>query len=166
MKEGERSCSAARAAAPSYEWSNGIGHSMAQVMIALRREVDSRMAALGLTEAQWKPLWMLSTGRAGTAFEMSREMCVDAGALTRTLDRLAAKGLVERTRSETDRRVVHLRLTSTGEAAAAQIPLVLASVNADLLKGFSQQDIQHLGSLLERLALNLQSIQHTSTGVS
>jgi hypothetical protein len=30
------------------------------------------MAALDLTDAQWKPLWMLASGRADTANEMAR----------------------------------------------------------------------------------------------
>jgi DNA-binding HxlR family transcriptional regulator len=44
-----------------------------------------------------------------------RGLGIDAGAITRMLDRLEAKGLVERVRSETDRRVVHVRLTEAGE---------------------------------------------------
>ena len=57
------------------------------------------------------------------------DMDIDAGAMTRLIDRLAAKGLVERLRSSIDRRVVTLTLTPAGEAVAAHIPQVLAEVD-------------------------------------
>ena len=116
-----------------------------------------------LTDAQWKPLWMLKTERADTAFELAREMSIDAGAMTRMLDRLAAKGLIERVRSETDRRVVHLRLTPEGHAAADRIPHVLADVNNDLLRGFSKAEWQQLKEFLHRLRANGEALQSNSS---
>jgi DNA-binding MarR family transcriptional regulator len=142
-----------------YELSESMGHLLMQLMASMRREVDARMSEHGLTDAQWKPLWFIQTGRADSAFELSRAMCVDAGATTRTLDRLEAKGLVERVRSETDRRVVHLRLTPTGETAAAVIPKVLASVNNDYLRGFSEKEFAQLKKLVLRMTANGQAMQ-------
>lgn len=143
----------------SYDVSQSIGHQMVNVMTLMRREVELRMAAHGLTDAQWKPLMLLHSGLATTAIELARRMDVDAGAITRLLDRLEAKGLLERVRSEADRRVVHLRLTAAGEAASAQVPYVLASVNNDFLKGFSEAEWKQLRKLLERMAANAQALQ-------
>jgi DNA-binding MarR family transcriptional regulator len=142
-----------------YEVSESIGHQLVNLMMLMRREVETRMAAHGLTDAQWKPLWMLKAGRATTAFELAREMDVDAGAITRLVDRLAAKGLVERARSATDRRVVHLRLTSAGETAVAEVPHVLASVNNDFLRGFSESEWKRMRKLLDRMAANGVALQ-------
>ncbi|MBX3607816.1 MAG: MarR family transcriptional regulator [Piscinibacter sp.] len=142
-----------------YDFSDSIGHRLVSVMMLMRREADARMARHGLTDAQWKPLWMIQSGRATTAIELARETGIDAGAVTRMLDRLESKGLIERVRSESDRRVVHLRLTEAGQAAAAHIPHVLAAVNNDLLRGFSERDFQTLRRLLDRLAENGRSLQ-------
>jgi DNA-binding MarR family transcriptional regulator len=71
--------------------------------------------------------------------------------MTRLIDRLAAKGLVERLRSDTDRRVVRLTLTPAGEAVAAHIPQVLAEVNNAYLRGFSRDEWQMLTQLLRRM---------------
>lgn len=137
-----------------YDVATSVGHQLAHLMTMMRREVELRMAAHGLTDAQWKPLWALKCGRAGNAIEMAREMGIDAGAITRLLDRLEAKGLVERVRSENDRRVVHLRLTAAGETVAAHIPHVLASVNNDFLEGFSEAEWKQLRKLIGRMATN------------
>jgi len=141
-----------------YEISESIGHMLMQLMAGMRREVEARMTEHGLTDAQWKPLWYISTGKADSAFELSRMMCIDAGATTRTLDRLEAKGLVERVRSETDRRVVHLRITPAGETAAAVIPEVLASVNNDFLRGFNDKEFAQLKKLVLRMIANGQAL--------
>ncbi|MFX5789373.1 MarR family transcriptional regulator, partial [Acinetobacter baumannii] len=79
--------------------------------------VDKRLDSVGLTQAQWTPMFMISKGECNTLAELSRELQLDAGALTRTLDRLQAKGLCKRERSTEDRRVVHLALTPEGDAA-------------------------------------------------
>jgi DNA-binding MarR family transcriptional regulator len=137
-----------------YDMSRSVGHQIVSLMGTMRREVESRMAALGLTDAQWKPLWMLSSGRADTAHEMARLLEVDAGAMTRLIDRLETKGLLERVRSETDRRVVMLRLTADGQRAAAQVPHVLASVNNDFLRGFTEAEWLQLTALIGRMSAN------------
>src|SRR5882724_6914880 len=92
----------------SYQMGETIGHQLFALMTMIRREVESRMAKHGLTDAQWKPLWLLKAGRASTANELAREMDIDAGAITRMVDRLEAKGMIERVRSGEDRRVVNL----------------------------------------------------------
>jgi len=146
-------------AGEDYDMSASVGHLLSKVMSSMRREADSRMASLDLTDAQWKPLWMLRCGRADTAFELAREMDIDAGAMTRTLDRLEAKGLIERVRSETDRRVVHLRLTPEGDRASAEVPHVLAEVNNDHLQGFSKSEWTLLRDLLQKMLDNGEALR-------
>ncbi len=136
-----------------------VGYKLLQLALAMRRETASRLLSLGLTEAQWRPLWMLKAGRADTAQVLARLLGVDAGAMTRMLDRLEAKGLIERVRSLTDRRVTQLRLTATGEAATEGIPEVVAGVNNDYLLGFSRDEFEQLNSLLARMRANGQALE-------
>jgi DNA-binding MarR family transcriptional regulator len=137
-----------------YDVGRSIGHRLVVLMQLMRREVEQRMARLDLTDAQWKPLWALHLGRATTPLELARELDIDAGAMTRLLDRLVAKGLVERQRSDADRRVVLLSLTAAGREVAAQVPHVLAAVNNDFLRGIDEGEWQQLLDVLERLVAN------------
>lgn len=147
-----------------YELSESIGYQLFGLMTLIRREIEARMAELGLTDAQWKPVWMLRTGRATTAIEIAREMDIDAGAVTRMVDRLESKALVERVRSDEDRRVVHLRLTPAGEEAAQRIPHILAAVNNDFLRGFSEPEWKQLRKLLSNLTANGLALQAARSG--
>jgi DNA-binding MarR family transcriptional regulator len=146
-----------------YEIGESIGHQLFSVMTLIRREVEERMAEHGLTDAQWKPLFLLQAGRASTAIELAREMDIDTGAITRMVDRLEAKGLIERARSDEDRRVVHLRLTKAGEETAKRVPHILAAVNNDFLRGFSEAEWKQLRKLLGRLAANGAALQAQAT---
>ena len=130
---------------------DSVGYLLNQVVISMRRQIEQAMTDHDLTAAQWYPLWKLKRDGPGTAQELARDMDIDAGAMTRLIDRLAAKGLVERLRSATDRRVVMLTLTPAGEAVAAHIPKVLAEVNNAYLRGFSRDEWQLLKQLLRRM---------------
>lgn len=128
-----------------------------QLVRGLTRIMDARMAAHGLTDAQWRPLWMLRTGRARTTLELARLLDQDPGAMTRLVDRLEAKQLLLRERSQTDRRVVNLILSPEGETAIQAVPDVLSSVHHDALAGFSDAETRQLRRLLERMLLNVQN---------
>ncbi len=148
-------------AGDNYIWGDSVAHRLFVVMSSLRREVDARMSTLGLTDTQWKPIWLLSRDGGGTAQALCRELDSDGGAMTRTLDRLEAKGLIERVRSESDRRVVQLQLTPAGKAVAAQIPQLLATINNEYLRGFSHDEWSGLKGLLDRMIANGQALNQT-----
>lgn len=137
-----------------YVPTESVGHLLHQLMFAMRRDIEQRMAAHDLTAAQWLPLWKLKLGTAASAQELARQMGIDAGAMTRLLDRLEAKGLIERLRSRTDRRVVNLALTPAGEAVAQHVPQALADVNNAYLQGLSRAEWVQLRQLLQRMLAN------------
>ena len=135
----------------SYVAGDSVGYLLNQVMTSMRRQVEQAMAAHELTAAQWYPLWKIERDGPCTAQELARDMDIDAGAMTRLIDRLAAKGLVQRLRCDTDRRRVMLTLTATGEAVAGHVPQVLADVNNVYLRDFSRDEWQQLKDLLRRM---------------
>ena len=135
----------------SYVAADSVGYLLHQLVTSMRRQIELAMTAHDLTAAQWYPLWKIKRDGPTSAQELSRDMDIDAGATTRLIDRLAAKGLVERLRSDTDRRVVRLSLTPAGRAVAAHIPQVLAEVNNAYLRGFSRDEWQLLKGLLRRM---------------
>lgn len=140
--------------AERYHLAESVGHQLFCLTNLMKREVELRMAEHGLTDSQWKPLWLIKSGIAETSFEMARQLNMDAGAVTRMVDRVVAKGLIERERSDSDRRVVHLRLTAAGETAVAGVPHVLAAVNNDFLRGLSESEWKQLQKLLSRMGAN------------
>src|SRR5271165_6014004 len=100
----------------SYNPEESVGYLIKRVRAALTCAIDREMVDYDVSHDQWGVLIMIAKGTAVTAAELSREIGCDTGSMTRTIDRLEAKGFVRRTRSEDDRRVVRLTLTETGKA--------------------------------------------------
>ena len=136
-----------------------VAYLMRRVLGAMSTEADRRFEPAGLTNAQWVPLFKLHMGLAGTVAELARECQLDTGAMTRTLDRVEAKGLVRRVRSSEDRRVVNIELTEQGRAAARRIPAVLCRVQNSHLRGFTEPEWEQLKNLLRRMLDNALAIQ-------
>jgi len=141
----------------SYRIEESVGYLMKVIHESLSREVDARMEEHSLTDAQWRPLFLLSQEGVTTAAQIARNVRCDAGALTRMIDRLEEKGLVRRSRNSEDRRVQNLELTEDGRRAVAVVPHVLASVLNEHLAGLSHAEIDQLKTLLQRVAANSRS---------
>ncbi|APW38726.1 MarR family transcriptional regulator [Rhodoferax koreense] len=133
---------------------DSVAHLVARVFNAFHQDLERRFEPSGLTNAQWKPLFKLSTGEVSTVAELARVCTLDAGGMTRMLDRLEAKGLCQRERSSEDRRVVKLALTDAGREAAKVVPQVLSEVQNAYLAGFSVEEWHTLKDLLRRLLDN------------
>lgn len=137
-----------------YRADTSVGHLMRKVLSSILAQADAQLAPLDLTHAQWLPLFKLAMKECGTAADLARDLEIDPGAMTRSMDRLEAKGLVRRERSCTDRRVVQLALTPEGKQLADQVPAVLADVLNGHLADFSQSEWQQLLVFLQRMLAN------------
>jgi DNA-binding MarR family transcriptional regulator len=137
-----------------WQFEESIGYLLRQAVGAVARGAEIEMRSCGLTAVQWAPLMIISRGGAATAANLARELNTDTGAMTRMLDRLEAKGLLCRTRSSSDRRVVELTLTDTGRAATERIPYNLSRAYNAQLAGFTADEFTLLKGLLRRLIQN------------
>ena len=137
--------------AHAYCAEESVGYLMKRVMMSVVYQVDKRLDVHELTSAQWGPLMRLRTTGGSTVAELARWLQVDAGAMTRLLDRLEKKGLCKRVRSTEDRRVVKVELTPEGATAIQEVPAVLAEVMNAHLAGFSKTEWQALKTYLQRM---------------
>lgn len=144
--------------AENYPVQSSVGYLVKQLAQTVGKELDRRMVDVGLTDAQWKPLLLLQQGGCTTAVDLSRIACHDAGSVTRLLDRLEAKALVQRVRSAEDRRVVNLELTEEGKKVAAQVPKIIAELGNEVLKGFSHDEFEQFTRLLTRALANARAV--------
>ena len=144
--------------AKDYGAEDSVGYLMRRVTNGIAQEVDRRLESVGLTNAQWVPLLRLHLGHGATVAELARGCQTDAGAMTRMLDRLEAKGLIRRLRSTEDRRVVNIELTSDGVQAARQITAVLCEVQNALLGGIDREEWLALLGTLRRMLDNARAL--------
>lgn len=96
---------------------------------ALSREIIQHyrpmLEDLDITYPQYLVMLVLWEWKKQTVNQLGEKLCLDSGTLTPLLKRLEQKGLINRTRSNVDERVVEISLTNNGEGlkkAAESIP--------------------------------------------
>jgi DNA-binding MarR family transcriptional regulator len=144
----------------NYRLDDSVGYLIKRVRMVFSAAVDREMAEYDISYDQWGIVLTIAKGRGETAAELSREMCCDTGSMTRMIDRLEAKGMVKRTRSEDDRRIVRLALTESGQALADRLPEVMVRVLNRHLAGFSPEEVDLLKNLLKRILANAGAENH------
>ena len=95
---------------------------------------------LGLTYPQYLAMMVLWESDGITVGEISNRLLTDPGSLTPLLKRLEAEGLITRTRSSKDERVVELRLTEEGRALHEKARSVPACILAATERSIEQLD--------------------------
>lgn len=89
-----------------------------------------------------------------TVTELAQEMCVYPSLITATVDKLHKRGLLERNRSEQDRRVVQIGLTPFGRQ---QIDEIQPRIHDYLVKMFADVSTEDIEQLLKLLQLVLRT---------
>ncbi len=85
-----------------------------------------------------------------TMSELSRELMVSNGNITGVIDRLVKMDLVERRRSEHDRRIQHIALTKAGSREFDRMAKQHEEWVAHLLQDLSREEMRQLQSLLRK----------------
>jgi DNA-binding MarR family transcriptional regulator len=111
------------------------------------------LAHHGLTLAHWVLLTALWRQDGMTVGELARYYKSDNTVLTRTLDRMAERGLIERRPDPEDRRAVRVHLTEEAKGLSHLVDFY-KDINQALLEGFSEQEQHLLFALLERVIAN------------
>lgn len=131
----------------------------AEIMDSLRRisralDVFSHSLAtrFRLTAPQLVCLRALVDAPAQTPGQLAREVALSQATVTGILDRLEARGLVERRRDVRDRRRVLLNLTPAGRQAAALAPAPLHQRLAGNLARLPDDEQRQIAGVLRQVA--------------
>lgn len=117
--------------------------------------VESAFDGNDITFTQWIVLALVSFDIATTCTELSRNMDHDKGALTRVIDQLEERGLIERRRDVGDRRVSQLAATEDGRGTVADLARRVVDVWNDILHDFDREEIEQLIGTLSKLLARL-----------
>jgi DNA-binding MarR family transcriptional regulator len=119
----------------------------------------STVSAFETTTQQWSVLGALSRPQAEgcglSVKELMEYLMVSRQSLTAILDRLEAAGFIDRTRTEGDGRLRHVRLTGKGIKTWADMGPSIRGFYDAALADFSMEESYLLMRLLDRLSARL-----------
>jgi DNA-binding MarR family transcriptional regulator len=116
----------------------------------LVREVTEALRPTGLTGTQYNVLRILrGAGEQGiTCGQVGERMVTHDPDLTRLMDRLEKRGLIQRSRDERDRRVVLTRITAEGTRLMKELDGTVAAAHKQALGHLGEKKLRALGELL------------------
>ena len=130
-----------------------LGRSFKAASAAIRRLKGRETHRSGeLSYAQYGLLFGLAANGRMSAGELAVSAELTPATVTQMLDSLAAAGLVERVRSEDDKRVVLTSLTERGEELVAERRARFEPMWRAALTDFSDDELLTAAAVLDRLA--------------
>ncbi len=133
---------------PGYDMNRNLGFVISDLHRLITTAMDKELKALGLTRSQLRVILHLSRQDGLTQVRIADDLDMGKVAVGGLLDRLEAKGLVERRPHPTDRRAICIFLTA--KAAALYQPILKsgAYVTEQMLESIKPEDQERLVDLL------------------
>jgi DNA-binding MarR family transcriptional regulator len=129
-----------------------LGYCLAQAAAAGNRVFDERIGnPLALRRIDYTILVLVDANREANNRQLARLLDLSMPYLTVTLDKLAARGLITRARSEVDRRSSLLRLTDEGRALLREAEEIAATMESGLLARLTPGEAAMLFELLTKV---------------
>jgi DNA-binding MarR family transcriptional regulator len=149
----------------TYRAQNSVGYLTKRAHSLMLDVLEPILAEKGFSFVQYTLLAWLRDGIAVNPREICAQYRHDSGALTRVIDQLAERGLLERIRRDKDRRKVELQLTAQGrDVIEGLIPTVVEVLNT-VLGDFTTEEVHELVRLTVKLNNSLQATLNASTRV-
>lgn len=121
----------------------------------LRSRFDRRVANLGITRAQWQMIVVVARKPGVTQRAIAEALEISEASAGRLIDRLCADGMLERRERDDDRRARAVYITPRAEPLLARLGEIGKEGEGVLFAGFTDDDIDQLENLLERLYQNI-----------
>jgi DNA-binding MarR family transcriptional regulator len=128
-----------------------IGFLAARFSYFAARIARDALAPLDLSTRLYSVLELASTGNGMSQREIGRALCLDPSNVLRLVDQLDERGLVERARDVSDRRITIIRATPSGRDLAATAADSLDDGYATVLNDLTPTERVEATRLLSRL---------------
>jgi MarR family transcriptional regulator, transcriptional regulator for hemolysin len=135
-----------------------FAYTMHDVTCLFRKHFDRRAIRFDLTRAQWRALKAIRRREGLSQTELAEFLEMEAIAVGRVLDRLAAAGFLERRADPKDRRRWCLHLTAKAHDVTDDMEVLASELRQEALAGVSQTDFEAFERVLAKIRSNLAAI--------
>jgi DNA-binding MarR family transcriptional regulator len=128
---------------------------MRRVTRSVQEVLADSAANAGLSENDFRALARVAAAGGLTGAELGRKLGMTSSSMTELADRLERAGMVARTRSEADRRLVVLRPTARGRRLVDRALGPVLSAMSAVLDGLDDSDLDAIARFLDRVEQGL-----------
>lgn len=137
---------------------HGIGFLIGEVSRLMRIVYDRRVEPLGLTRSQWRVLVHLYRRQGVTQSELAQVLELEKATVGQLVDRLEAKGWVERRPDDRDARARRLFLPDAVRPMIDDMIGLADTVRSDAVAGLPEREVARLTETLLHIKANLARI--------
>lgn len=112
-----------------------------------------------MTPTEFLILHMCHRGEANTVTDLTRVSSLEMSAMSRQVERLRSRGLLQRRRSTRDRRVVFLELTEKGRLLMPQLYRTVMVIEDKTVHGMTSEERESLMVALRKVTIDLEESQ-------
>jgi len=118
------------------------------VSTTVARAYDKRF---GVSIPEWRVIAVLGRFPGLSAVEVAERTLMDKVAVSRAVTKLIKNGRIDREFDDTDKRRSILNLSEDGKKLHDEIAALALQFERDLLLGFSEEELESLNNIMERL---------------
>ena len=111
--------------------------------------------ALGMAEGWRRMLFHLSRNDSLTQLELARRTHLSTPAISVTLQKMEAEGLVDRKADPNDQRAIQVQLTEAGREADRKVRCAIRETEQEMLEGIDPDELLAVRPVLEKMFYNL-----------
>lgn len=119
---------------------DSVGWVMQRLAKRLNDEMDKQLATLDLTVAQFAVMMTVLESGGMTQTEIGRRFGWPAYAITRVLNALEERGLLERRADPSSRRAFNIYASTDGEKLGPELFSIVQAVNGEFMGRLPQED--------------------------
>jgi len=138
-----------------------FGHALSDKIRRLFRLTEKCISPIGLTLGEFRVLKVLSESGPSPMVDLATDQTITPAAMTSIVDHLGELGLVERARSEYDRRVVKVSITRKGEEEVKMGIRLYKKFIEKATAGLTSNETRSLLTTLDHMLDAAQSDQRT-----
>lgn len=124
----------------------------------LRNYFDRQVAVLGVTRSQWAMIAVVATNPGATQRMIADALEMSEASAGRLVDRLCGEGLLTRRSREDDRRAKAIYISEAAEPLLEKLTIIAQQSEDRMFKGFSDEEIETLSILLDKVYANLSNV--------
>ncbi|GAB3805927.1 MarR family winged helix-turn-helix transcriptional regulator [Virgibacillus kimchii] len=129
-------------------------HQNQQFTRSFSKRLNERLASINLYHSQWVIIYYLSQFETSTLVEISNYLHVEKPTITRTVNRLEERELIEKFPTK-DKRERRIRLTEKGFEISKQALKIVSDFESELLQGIPEADLKTALQTVQRLRSKL-----------
>lgn len=132
-----------------------VGHLFHIINLNMRKRLEKEIKAFGLSSSHQFGVLLLLSKNTMSQKEISEATLADEPSTTRMLDRMIKKELINKRRSDEDKRKQVVYITEEGQALLTQILPIVATHNEEIASILEEEERQELFRLLQKIESKL-----------